>query len=100
MLDPSSQRQLEVTKVLERELVIPRRIERRYETHDLLDFHPAIHCLVFSEVTDAAAKLDRLALRIEAEHADCTVIALEETKKHSDRCRLSRRVPTQKGECT
>ena len=85
-------------RYLQRQVVVPRRIERRDEPHDFLDAHPAVHRLVLGQVADAAAKLERLALRIEAQDADRAVVALQQAQQHADRRCFAGRVATEKGE--
>ena len=85
-------------KILERELVVPRRIERRDEADDFFDAHPAVHRLVFGQVADAAAQLERLALRVDAQHADRAVVALQEAEQHANRRRFAGRVAAEERE--
>ena len=85
-------------RYLQRQVVVPRRIERRDEPHDLLDAHPAVHRLVFGQVADAAAQLERLALRVESQHADRAVVALQQAEQHADGRRLAGRVAAEKRE--
>src|SRR5262249_27701152 len=76
VLDSRPQWQFEITQILVRQRVIPRRIERRDETYDLFNTHPAVHRLIFRQVANVAAQFDRLALWIDAQHADRSIIAL------------------------
>ena len=98
MLDLGAQRQLEIADVFEGELVVPGRIERRDEAHDFFDAHPAPHRLVFGQIADAAAELERLARGIEAQHADRAVVALQQAEQHADRGRFAGGVAAEEGE--
>ena len=92
MLDSRAERQLEIFQIFCGERMIPGGIERRDETDDLFDAHPAVHRLVFGQIADAAAKFERLALRIDAEHADRAVVALQEAEQHANRGGFAGRV--------
>jgi hypothetical protein len=98
MLDFRRQWQLELAEVFEREVMIPGGIERRHESHDLLNPHPSVHLLVFGEITDAGPHLDRLLLRVLAQHADLAGVAIEQAQQRADGGRLPRGIAPQEGE--
>jgi hypothetical protein len=76
--------------------VVPRRVEGRHEADDFFDAHPAVHLLVFGEVTDASPHLQWLGRGIEPQHADLALIALQQAQQHADGSRLAGAVPTEK----
>ena len=82
---------------LQREVVVPSRIERRDEPQNLADLHPAVHRLILGQVADAAAQLERLARWIETQHANRAVVALQEPEQHANRRRLAGGIAAEEG---